>query len=369
MSKNIYIITLQNVRNYGSVLQALATQQIFKELGWEASFFDYYKDGEKGFIKRASSYTKGNGLLTKMIKTIILIPTFIKQDHVFSSFLKESLNIIPGVVTTEDNFKRINLNADVYCTGSDQTWNSGWNDGILPPLFLSFAPQGKKCIAYAASFGKAQLDNWEKEKTKQLLSKYAAISVREESAVKMIHDLNLGIEAVHVLDPTLQIDNDYWRKFSQPIEYNKYCLLYQLNHNPEFDSFALDFAHRKGLKLLRWCNRYDQTRLSGDIKVTVPKVKDFISLIDHADFILTDSFHCTAFSCNLNRPFLSIYPNDYSSRLASLLRLTQLEERHVTTFNSNDYLNLSDIDFSKVNKILESERMKGKIFLINALKD
>lgn len=368
-TKKIYIITLQNVRNYGSVLQAFATQHIFENLGLEVGFFDYYKDGWKtSLLKRAKSYTMNDGFIGAFVKTALLIPTFIKQDIIFKKFLRKHLHIISASVTSEDDFKKLKLDADIYCTGSDQTWNSGWNNGILPPLFLSFAPEGKKCIAYSSSFGKEKLEDWEIDNTKQLLSRYSAISVREASAVDIIHRLNLGIEATHVLDPTLQVNGQFWRKLSYPVKYEKYCLFYQLNNNSKFDKFASDFAHRKGLKLLRWCNRYDQMRLPGDIKVTVPNVEYFVSLIDHADFILTDSFHCTAFSCNLNKQFLTVYPNDYNTRLASFLDLVGLQHRNVSHFDDISYMSIADIDFKPVNEILERERNKGREFLIEALK-
>lgn len=364
----IDIITLQNVRNYGSALQAYATQKIFEQLDWHPFFFNYYKEKKRiSFITRSKSYIQGNGLLKKLLKVCLLLPTFMKQDYVFGDFLKKYLNIIPLKVSSEKDFKKLSLDADIYCTGSDQTWNSGWNNGILPPLFLSFAPKGKKCIAYAASFGKTKLDDWEKEKTKLLLSRYSAISVREASAVKIVKDLNLGLSAIHVLDPTLQLNRHFWRKLSKPVKYKRYCFLYQLNHNPDFDKFAMQFAHNKGLKLLRWCNRYDQIRLPADEKIIIPKVEDFISFIDHSDFVLTDSFHCTAFSCNLNKQFLAIYPNNYSSRIASLLELLHLIDRHIEKLDINEYLNKAEIDFTVSNNILEKERQKGISFLRSAL--
>lgn len=368
--KKVYVITLQNVRNYGSALQAVAMQKVFEDMSCEVKFFDYYKSlKDLGFMRRAKGYAEGEGLVSRIVKSIILIPTFVKQDKVFDSFLKRNLKVIPGRVATEDDFKRLTLDADIYCTGSDQTWNSGWNNGILRPLFLTFAPEGKERIAYAASFGKSQLDEWEIAETKKLLSKYKAISVREASAEKIVHDLHIGIEAVHVLDPTLQVDGNFWRKLTHPVKHDKYCLLYQLNRNPYFDRFAVEMAHRRGLKLLRWCNRYDQLRLSGDIKVAVPDVEDFVSLIDHADLVLTDSFHCTAFCCNLNKQFLSVYPEEYSSRLDSLLKLTNLEHRHVDRFDAESYDDMPAIDFKSVNVILNQERVKGRDFLTKALED
>ena len=368
-NKTVTVITLQNVRNYGSVLQALATQEVFEMHGLQVEFYDYYKNGcDNNLLNRVRGYTKKDGLIGKIVKTAILLPTFIRQDRLFCRFLKQYLHTIPGAVCTEEDFRRLKHNADVYVTGSDQTWNSGWNNGILPPLFLSFAPNDKPKIAYAASFGKNQLEEWEVEETRRRLSQYSAISVRESSAVDIIDSLGLGIKAVHVLDPTLQVSGDYWRRtLSHPIKHTRYCLLYQLNHNAEFDRFAMEFAHRKGLKLIRWCNRYDQMRLPADAHLAVPEVDDFVSYIDHADFILTDSFHCTAFSHNLNKQFFSVLPHEYGGRIGSLLKLTGLEHRRVSDLNDLSVVDMLDIDYMPVNEILARERNVANDFLANAL--
>ena len=369
MKKKAFVITLQNVRNYGSVLQALATQEVLEKHGLEVWFYNYFKNGrDNGILARTKGYTKKDGAVGKIVKTAMLMPTFIRQDRLFSNFLKRYLHTIPNAVCTEEDIKKLTLDADVYITGSDQTWNSGWNNGILPPLFLSFAPSDKPKIAYAASFGKAKLDDWEVEETRMRLSQYKAISVRESSAVDIIDDLNIGIKAVHVLDPTLQVSGDFWRQIlSHPVKHERYCLLYQLNHNTEFDNFAMEFAHRKGLKLIRWCNRYDQTRLPADVKLAVPTVDEFVSYIDHANFILTDSFHCTAFSHNLNKQFLSVLPNEFGGRIGSLLKLTGLESRRVKDLQDFSVCDMPNIDYNPVNAILERERKVADDFLDKAL--
>ena len=69
--------------------------------------------------------------------------------------------------------------ADVYCTGSDQVWNSVWNNSIDKAYFLNFVPKGKKKISYASSFGKTELNEEEKEEMYKLLKEYEKISVKK----------------------------------------------------------------------------------------------------------------------------------------------------------------------------------------------
>lgn len=369
--KKITVITLQNVRNYGSALQALATQHIMEALGLDVDFINYDKHGNRSLFQKASDYTEGKGLLAKIIYPFILIPSFIKEDRVFKSFLKRHLKQQDRVYTNYEDFKDYPITSDIYCTGSDQTWNSGWNKGILPELFLKFVPDNVKKIAYAASIGKSQLDEWEIDETKALMSRYSAISVREASAKEIVEKQLRLPSATHVLDPTLQVDRDFWLQmlganYKPKYEKGKYVLIYQLNTNPKFDAYAQEFAKRKGWKLVRFCIRHYQGLRCGKAEL-IPNVEDFVGLIANAGCVITDSFHGTAFCCNMNTPMICIYPNEFSSRLASILKLVGLENRHLTDYNDFSFVDNTSVDFTYVNEVLERERQVGWYFLKKAI--
>lgn len=366
--RKITVITLQNIRNYGSALQAFATQAIFTKLGLESDFINYLREDISSPTNRVERWTEGMSTAKKWAYALMLYPTFWLQNYRFRKFIKQYLKVIPQPCTRVEDFEELKLNSDIYCTGSDQTWNSGWNNGLLPPLFLSFVPDGIKKIAYSASFGKAKLDEWEKEETKRLLQRYSAISVRESTGVSIIDDLGIG-NAVHVLDPTLQLDKTFWGKYAGTGKSEeKYVLVYQLNTNSQFDRYAKEYARRKGLKLVRLCTRIDQCSKCGKA-VIVPDVFDFVSLIYHADTVITDSFHATAFSINMNTDVISIYPNEFGGRLESILKLVGLENRHLTSYDDFSFVDAEKIDFVPVNAILEREREIGWNFLRNAIAD
>jgi hypothetical protein len=367
MSK-ISIITLQNVRNYGSVLQALATQKVFEDLGWEVDFFNYYKPSTATVSLRLKRWTKGFNPIKKAIYYAILLPSFMVEERVFPRFLKKYLHVQKQRVSSHGDFAKLPLDSDVYCTGSDQTWNSTWNDGVLPELFLDFVPTGKKKIAYAASFGKKQLDGKEIAVTRRLIAPYAAISVRESSAVDIVK--GLGKEATLVLDPTLQVSRDFWlEKFNIEVDKEKspYVLIYQLNSNQQFDDFAQAFAKRRGLRLVRFCIRHYQALRPGKAAI-IPEVEDFVRLIANASYVITDSFHATAFSINLNTEMICIYPHEFGGRIESILNLMGLQDRHLSSY---DDFAIGDrhVDFTHSNEVLEEERAKGREFLIKALSD
>lgn len=371
MKKKVTIITLQNVRNYGSALQAVATQEVFRKLECDVDFINYIKPNISTTWNRLKSWKPHQNILRRIVQGFLLYPTFIRQNRVFKNFIGKYLNQQGKEYTCEADFKDFPITSDIYCTGSDQTWNSGWNDGILPELFLSFVPDGVKKISYAASIGKSRLDEWEIEETRRLLYRYSAISVREKSA-KDIVEKQLGLpSATHVLDPTLQVDKDFWFsliKDEKEIKYpkGKYVLIYQLNTNSQFDTYAKEFAKRKGWKLVRFCTRYDQIVKCGKSEL-IPSVLDFVKLIANAGCVITDSFHATAFSCNLNVPMICIYPDDYSGRLESFLMLVGLENRHLTDYNDFSLVENTTVDFTYVNKILDEQRKIGLDFLKKAI--
>ena len=191
--------------------------------------------------------------------------------------------------------------------------------------------------------------------------------VRESSGVDIIKELGLP-EATHVLDPTLQVDRSFWkqyvgkRKIAQP-----YVLVYQLNTNKAFDNYAKEFASRKGLRLVRFCTRIDQIIKCGKALI-VPEVLDFVSAIYYADTVITDSFHATAFSINMNTSMICIYPHEFGGRIASILKLTGLESRHLTSYSDFSFVDTPQIDFKPVNDILNRERKKGWNFLKQAIR-
>ena len=348
----ISIITLHAVKNYGSALQAYATQKIFEDLNLEVEIVDYRRKMPKMHS------------IKQKIKRFLIKPSSKAAKKVFDRFVNAHLKMTDKVYTTDQDFELNPIDADIFCTGSDQVWNSYWHNGIAYPFFLSFVPDGKKKISFSASIGKEQLDEDEKEETKRLLNRYSAISVRESSAVDIIK--GLGLENVcQVLDPTLTVEPKVWYDLADTKQRKKkYVLVYQLCNNSTFERYAKKFAKAKGLQLIRLCTRYDQMRKPGHA-VVLPEIVTFLSLFRDAEYILTDSFHATSFSLIFHKKFGCFYPNAFSTRIKSILKLTGLESRLV---ESQDLTLLDEeIDYEKVDSILNESRAQTMQFLTNAV--
>lgn len=225
----ILVVTLHRVWNWGSVLQTYATQEILKKYVGEVTTADYVQER----FKRKNVYLSypnryDNSFLKKWIYRIVMLPMRIRLDYIFSQFLRKYVNLTSNKFYSCKSLKSIAQNYDLLVTGSDQVWNSEYNGGVDETMFLGFANDKNKCISYAASFGMNDLPEAERNITKQLLDKYENISVRESNAVKIL--ASLGIKSVCVLDPTLVLDQNFWRNFAGKRRIQeKYLLLYALH--------------------------------------------------------------------------------------------------------------------------------------------
>lgn len=362
----VAIITLHAINNYGSVLQTLATEKLFQKLGCEVVTIDYIRE-----TARLDSIWKvllsRNLNLTMKIKTLIshyLFPNK-KRTQILESFRHSQLHLTEKTYLSDYDLESQVPVADIYCTGSDQTWNTVCQGDVPKAFFLHFVPKDKKKISFSASFGITKLPNADKNEVKELLSSYDAISVRESSGLKILKDI--GISGTLVLDPTLAIDPQYWKDYAAPrLIKEDYLLAYQLNRNHQFSKYMKNFAKYHGIKIVQVRSRKD-TYLKNGICLTAPTPQEWLSLIKHAKYVLTDSFHATAFSTIFHRDFMIIPPERFSTRINDFLSLIKLNNRIVTDFNDYSYCN-NPIDFTDIDKKLKTERTDSLAFLQDAIK-
>jgi hypothetical protein len=363
----VILITLHRVPNYGSVLQAYATQWAIEKLGHSVEVLDYYPERMHFFgmlkrIKNKKAILKNNPVLCFAARCI-MVPSYIKRFYVFSNFLKEHLKLSDKTYYSEDCIQKATIEADAYCTGSDQVWNVEWNEGIDYPYFCDFGNTETLRIAYAASFGRTHLSAWELDETKRLLQKYKSISVREASGVDILNTLNLSGRVV--LDPTLLLDKNQWSNIaSNKYKNKKYVFLYNLNRESELYIIAKRYADMHKLPLYTVSYNLHEVIKPGKL-VFCPKIEDWLSLIKNAQCVFSDSLHATAFSINFNTDFYAYYPEKFSTRLESLIKLTGLENRVVC---KNKPIHNEKIDFTRANRIIETERSLSLEFLKEALK-
>lgn len=254
---------------------------------------------------------------------------------------------------------------DAFITGSDQVWNLTW---YVPAYFLDFVPSEKTKISYAASIGMKSLDDEQKQIFKNSLKDYQAVSVREEASTEMLKEISPHTPQ-YVLDPTLLLSAQEWDEISaERVIEEKYVFCYFLGDDRRERKIAEKYARKRGLKIVTFPHIANKVVRSdfhfGDIRMFDATPEQFISLIKHAEYVFTDSFHATVFS--------NIYHKEYfvferagrkgmGSRIYSLTGLFESEERFCDTAKKArlKYIeNLPKLDYSR--EFPHFEEMKEK---------
>lgn len=358
---NVKVITRHAPSNYGSLLQSIATIKAIEGFGGHAEIIDYRRKDERGVRKVwTEARRKSGNLLKQCLYTTIRYPIERLAEKRFDRMRVKYLNTTEICSTHIDLEK---LKADVFMTGSDQVWGPMVNGTFDAAYFLSFVHTGKK-VSYAASFGKTGFEQAIVYEYKKMLSLYDKVAVRENSAVTLLKSWGLDNCIGQVLDPTLLLTGDEWRKFFnfEKSTRRPYVLVYQLHNDPKLSAYAKDLASEMGMELVR-VNPFFHQAYRGGHFVCCPDVSDFLSLIDGSSMMVTDSFHGTCFAINLNKQFVEVLPNNATgTRNQSILELTGLSCRIVTEFADFSMVH-KNIDYNSVNDILAKERIRSKAIM------
>ncbi|WP_226643042.1 polysaccharide pyruvyl transferase family protein [Mesobacillus subterraneus] len=357
-NKKVGIITFHRAINYGAVLQVYALQEKIKELGAEAVILDYRNNLlEKKHKKRRLSECKS---IKDYIRYFLLYKNYNKKFDKFRSFSDEFLNLSKKY----DNFDELKKDSESYndfICGSDQVWNHSITN-FDTAYFLDFTKTIAKRNSYAASFGIKSIPDEYKDKYNELLKKFNKMSIREKQGAKIIEEVTQR-ESEVVLDPTFLISKNDWNKiaYDNLIE-DKYILVYAFGGSKHIMSLAEKLSKKTGFKIVAINNNYKKSSNVEYLKSVGPR--EWLGLFKNAEYILTNSFHGTAFSINFNKEFFTEFlPESHgvNSRLEDILELFNLKHRQI--LSDNVEICDTNIDFTQVNKILGNERKKSVEFL------
>ena len=380
--KKIGIATVYTGFNYGSCLQAYASQQFISSMGYNTTLL-WYKDG---LIKGRDIRIKK--LIGMGMRTFWRPKLFKKTVSTYSNSLKKEINdetkkYFLDFQTNKLKVQKYNWNGlkkfandedTLACVcGSDQIWNAT-NIYIDPIFYLRFAPKGKR-VAYAPSFGKNSIPDYNKKIIKKYVSDFKYISVREEQGTEIVKNL-IGKEVPAVLDPTLILNREQWLKVADdkmnlPEEY---ILVYFLDKPSEVAiSYINEIYNELNIPIISIPYKFEGLSKFKNIQYINAGPEQFINLINKAKFVCTDSFHGMVFSANLNTPFYIFQRHygtatDQSSRIISILGKLGLKNRFVSEVNINDNVKKVnfEIDFNRSNELLKKERQKSIDYLKNA---
>lgn len=378
----IGIITTFKANNYGAELQAYATQQKLRNMGYDAELIDYlfYKNRKHKYTKDDRPWRRfplkeiiRHYVLYRIVNPILdilgnaLSRSMKMRTRNFLEFHENNSKMSKTYYSMQELYNA-EMDYNVYCVGSDQVWNPA-TASSLEPHFLSFAPKDKLKFSYASSFGVSDLEEEIKPKYKDGLANLDYISCRECQGVELVKLLT-GRDAMHVLDPTLLLNGDEWRtvaQYSMCPEKGKYILLYNIIELDEIYQLARKISRETGYPIIKLCKRglllkeYEGVR---NIPTAGPA--DFLGLIDNAYMLITNSFHGFVFAINLNTPVWVMIDENAknNSRLESIMNLLGFNKRLLNTkydINGMDFK--EDLDFENAHKILDNEREKSIDYL------
>jgi len=310
--KKVAIVSCYFQHNYGSMLQAYATQMALDKLGYENETIDISgidKEIKKAkMIYFAKASLTSDILLSKLgMAKNVLRKKLIKNDYAansrirakkFEEFSKKKFRLSK---TYRSKIELEKICAEKYSAvvvGSDQLWLPG---NIAADYYtLNFVPETVNTVAYATSFGQSKLPKDTEKKAKVFLKKIRHIGVREESGQKLIKDL-VGRDVPVVCDPTLLFTGDEWMAIQkiEPIIKGRYILCYFLGNNPPHREFAKKLKEKTGCKIVALTHLDEYVKSDENYADETPYdigPAEFLNLIRNAEFVCTDSFHCSVFS-------------------------------------------------------------------------
>ena len=371
--KTISVITLHRVPNYGSVLQTYATQEVFRHLGCSSTTIDYWPKRFQPDERIAEHYRtfrfRHKNFLVKWAFSKVMRKSLVRQDAVFGDFLSRRIALTKPYYSIESLVADPPA-ADIYCTGSDQVWNTKTNGFVESPFYLNFVPKNKRRIAFSASFGRDTIPNDEREAIAEDLLQYTGIGVREPSGLNILRSLGIKSYA-HTLDPTLAVSPSLWYKLADQFPMSNirgdYILIYEFNKDSVIDSVAETISRKTGLRIFRITYFAHRKIPQGQYPVLLPSVEQFLWLVKNATCVVTNSFHALAFCSIFKTKFAAIYPQHYAVRLDDYLRFTGLQNRHLLSANVPVDSILKDIDYTRVHDVLEAKRESTLAFLASLL--
>ncbi len=387
MDKKVGIVSCYFKHNYGSMLQAIATQKILED--WDipnetinleklekneiakgkrkyymSQIFNIsFLKAKFGMIKLKLYCKFANGELGKNIKV---------RDKKFKEFEK-----MFRLSKSYDTMKQIceEGNYTDILVGSDQLWLPV---NIVADYYtLNFVPEYVNKISFATSFGVSEIPKKYEKSYKKFLNRIENLSVREDKGVQLVKELT-GREATLVCDPTLLFNQAEWMRFQkeEPLIKEKYIFCYFLGKTIEYRKFAERLKEKTGYKIVSLNHLDEYVKYSDKFADEAPfdiGPSEFLNLITNAEFVCTDSFHGTVFSLIHHKKFFVFrrYKNgtkvSTNSRLDSLLKIVNLEDRLLNGEEAVEELMNKEIDYTRIDQILEAFREESKAFLRGAL--
>lgn len=350
----IGILTYHRAHNYGAILQAIATRVALQNMGHKVYYVDYWPEYHKDAYRFFSWKRFKKGKLSYLVNRLMLW----REHHARIAHFEDAINqfIAPYCKDVSEQF-------DVIIYGSDQIWRKQKATETFNPVYFGANHfKAGKHITYAASMGDLQKSEEDQIFLKNILGNFNAISVRENELKDYL--VQLGISSNLVIDPTLLLNSTQWDVLLNPktIITSGYVLYYSLQSNVFERTTLQEFAQSKSLRLV-------------EIKGVAGKDTDteksqcgpfeFVSLVKHADYVFTTSYHGLAFSIIYGKQFFTSFKTN-SGRAETLLGLLGLSDRLITP-KAASVPDLPHIDYDLVKSKIDKLKFQSTSFISRVL--
>lgn len=367
----IGIITFHFAHNQGAVLQCYALQKAMKKLGHEPKVIDYcpeyhtvrysavknpffsaiqYYKREKSF-KFFSRVYHSAGNFVKCVKSNVK-QTYKSRELAFNQFINKNLNLTDKYKTIK-SLRKNPPDCDAYVSGSDQLWNPELVNGSFDPAyFLDFGSDKIKKITYAVSLKETYTEK-EKQNLKELCRNLDEISIREENApAREVLDGKYTV----CIDPTLLFNGeDYEEIISEKAEEVPYIFVYGFQSSEGIAEAISIISKELGIKIINGSPERVKFKNSENVMDYSPDM--FLSYIKNAEFVITNSFHGTAFSIIFKKKFVTVAHTTRGKRMIELLEKIGLSER-LWKGPETDWR--SEIDYTEADK--KRDELKEQAF-------
>lgn len=335
--------------NYGSALQCFALQKVLRDRGHDAHLLRDYRANPKFILKR--------------FKNVKYIQPFLKKAKAqiqLQRFIRKYLVLSPGAYFSYSSLVKRCPDADCHIAGSDQIWHNANNF-----RYLTYVPDDRLKLSYAASFGKAQISDEMKRKIKPYLDRLDGITVREKSGVDIVG--SMGCQAEQVLDPTLLLDCDQYPAAEIDKKGYYYCYFLNLSSKSDvyFDKIKAFAGSRQNDLIVTAPLNYP---LFLKENLVFPAVEEWLGYYKNTDCIFTNTYHGLLFCIIFKKQFVFFVQNGHgkaeNERFYSLLSMLNLEDRMVDASNIDDIAYLVDrtIDYEKVYDVIRERRQDTDAF-------
>ncbi|WP_313504609.1 polysaccharide pyruvyl transferase family protein [Kaistella carnis] len=360
----IKTITCHEVYNHGATLQEYALLVYLNSLSHKAEVIHYKPPYlSQHFNLTAVGNPKFNLPLIKQLYILVKLPKRMKMLQRKRAFDKFHTKYIPTgkkLYSSNEELKKDLPEADAFICGSDQIWNSFFQNGKDPAFYLNFVPDFKKKISYAASFAIDKLNEEVKPLVKENVLRLDAVGVRETSGVQILSDLGIH-GAEQVLDPVFLLTRKHWNQFTFPIR-EQFVFVYDFDSNPLIKEIVLKLKKENGYAIYTVNANIDYA----DKNFYLEGPETFLSLVSQSNLNITNSFHSVAFSLIFNQQLVVVNRAEkINTRMRDLLALFNLQDYLISTTAAFNFW--EPIEYSKVNPLIQEKVEASKQFLVKSL--